>query len=160
MDRAWEESMRREVGSSEGKGYRQLTVLLVVAFVVALGVVVGLRMSPDAIAVLTGVIAGVAASIPTALLLMAVTRRRVEEVEEVDERAWYPEPRRRQSPPVIVVTPGQMPQTMANYHPSYAPYPTPLPPPSPRREFRVMGYDGDEEDQVVEVQSETREWYR
>ena len=152
--------MRREVDSSDGKGYRQLTVLLVVAFVIALGVVVGLRMSSEAIAVLTGVIAGVAASIPTALLLMAVTRRREEEVEEADEREWYPEPRRRQPPPVIVVTPGQMPQTMANYQPSYASYPAPLPPPSPRREFRVMGYDDDEEDQVVEVQSEAREWYR
>ena len=148
--------MRRDVDSSSEKGYRQLIALLVVAFVITLGVVIGLRMSSDAIAVLTGVIAGVAASIPTALLLMAVTRRR----EEEEEPEWYPEPSRRPSPPVIVVAPGNMPQTMANYQPSYPSYPAPLPQPSPRREFRVMGYDDEEEAQPVEVEGEVRSWYR
>ena len=145
--------MRRDVDSSRGSSYRQLIALLVVAFVITLGVVIGLRMSSDAIAVLTGVIAGVAASIPTALLLMAVTRRR----EEEEEPKWYREPSRRSSPPVIVVAPGNVPQAMSNYQASYVPQMTQ---PSRRREFRVMGYDDEEEDQPVEVQAEVRPWYR
>jgi len=38
----------------EGGGLRQLIVLLALAFVITLGVVVGTRMSSDAIAVLVG----------------------------------------------------------------------------------------------------------
>ena len=78
-----EDSSRAEMGR-EGRGVRQLIALLALAFVVTLGVVVGTRMSSDAIAVLVGVIAGVAASIPCALLLMAVTRR-----QEPQEDAFY-----------------------------------------------------------------------
>ena len=72
--------MRNVVERPRGGNVRQLVALLALGFIVTLGVVVGTRMSSDAIAVLVGVIAGVAASIPCALLLMAVTRRR--ETEE------------------------------------------------------------------------------
>ena len=46
---------------------------------VALAVVVGQRMSTDAMAVVVGVVFGVAASIPTSLLVVAATRGRREE---------------------------------------------------------------------------------
>jgi hypothetical protein len=126
-----------------GRGMRQLIALLALAFVVTLGVVVGTRMSSDAIAVLVGVIAGVAASIPCALLLVVVTRRR--EGEEEDD--LYEEPRYEPSravPPVIVVTPGaQQPQWP--YGALYGNPPQLEGGRGGRRQFRVMGYDEEEE---------------
>jgi hypothetical protein len=126
-----------------------MIVLLALAFMVTLGVVIGTRMSSDAIAVLVGVIAGVVAGIPTALLLMAVTRRREEEYLEPYEDRY------RSSPPVIVVAPGSMPQQLPQYTSPYA-YPAP---PDRRRQFRVMGYDGEDE-QPVEGEAEVMSWYQ
>ena len=141
-----------------GSGVKQLIVLLAVAFVVTLGVVVGTRMSSDAIAVLVGVIAGVAASIPCALLLLVVTRR-----QQAAEQSYPPDPysdrhrgphtyeQRAAPPPVIVITPGSAPQQMAPW--STASWSTApegfegLPSsayggqPASRRQFRVMGYE-------------------
>jgi hypothetical protein len=158
------EDLDRSESGREGRGMRQLITLLALAFVVTLGVVVGTRMSSDAIAVLVGVIAGVAASIPCALLLMAVTRRQEPEEEP------YEEPRYRQAPPVIVVTPGaaqqQLPYGALPYSapsygaPSYgAPYGYPElgAGQSGRRQFRVMGYDEEEEQPAEE---EVGEWGR
>jgi hypothetical protein len=116
---------------------------------ITLGIVVGTRMSSDAIAVLVGVVAGVAASIPTALLLMAVTRQREEEYWEPYEEPY------RASPPVIVVTPGGTTQPVPGYP---APYSYQGPPPGSGRQFRVMGYD-DEDEQVVESEAEVVPWY-
>lgn len=59
-----------------------MTKLLGLTFLVAgvaLAVVVGQRMSTDAMAVVVGVVFGVAASIPTSLLVVAATRGRREE---------------------------------------------------------------------------------
>ena len=140
--------MHREVSRSSGGNLRQLVALLFVAFLVTLGVVVGTRMSSDAIAVLVGVIAGVAASIPIALLLMAVTRRR--EPEYTKER----EPSRQSVPPIIVVTPGATPQHQL---PSYAPYGYPAETKNSRRQFRVMGYD-EEDTEAVEGTAQSVSW--
>ncbi|MBL7200655.1 MAG: hypothetical protein ISS56_10925 [Anaerolineae bacterium] len=140
--------MRRSVEGSSAGSTKQVIVLLALAFVVTLGVMIGTRMSSDALAVLVGVIAGVAASIPTALLLMAVTRRQEEEYVEPYED------RRQASPPVIVVAPGGVPQQLPQYGAPYA-YP---PPPDRRRQFRVMGDDGEDEE-PVEGQAEVVSWY-
>ncbi len=48
----------------------------IVLFLITLAVVIGLRMSNEAMAVVIGVIFGVAASIPTSLIVMAVAWRR------------------------------------------------------------------------------------
>ena len=106
--------MYREFEPPAEINVRRVVTLLGVAFVVALAIVVGTRLSSDAIAVLVGVIAGVAASIPTALLLIAVTRRREE--EQYTER--YEDPR-RSAPPVVVVAPGGVPQVLPQYPGSY-----------------------------------------
>ena len=164
-----EDSSRAEMGR-EGRGVRQLIALLALAFVVTLGVVVGTRMSSDAIAVLVGVIAGVAASIPCALLLMAVTRR-----QEPQEDAFYGGAPRdgtrygnsRAAPPVIVVTSGAMPQQLP-YGSSYG-YAGPYAGQQPgagmhngqRRQFRVMGYDQEDDEAVtVEGEVEGTSWYQ
>jgi hypothetical protein len=133
-------------------------VLITVAFMVTLGVVVGTRLSSDAIAVLVGVIAGVAASIPCALLLMAVTRRQEardgerwddEREDRYDGRGDYYGDRRRDAPPVIVVTPGQsapqLPPWMAG-QPNWNRWEE-GPPALSQRTFRVMGYDEDDDEE-------------
>jgi hypothetical protein len=141
----------------QGRGLRQIIVLLALAFVVTLGVVVGTRMSSDAIAVLVGVIAGVAASIPCALLLVVVTQRR--EREEEDD--LYEEPRyepSRAAPPVIVVTPSGVPPQQLPY--GYgAPYMGANVHSGQRRQFRVMGYEEDDDaSPVVEGEVQAASW--
>jgi len=161
LSRSRRRSRRREVDASRESNFRQLIALLVVAFVIALGVVIGLRMSSDAIAVLTGVIAGVAASIPTALLLMAVTSPREEEEEDPEwrrEPQWRRERSPSQPPPqVIVVSPSNMPQAAPGYPPSYS-YPPALP--ERRREFRIMGCDEDEDGETLDLEVDTTSWHQ
>jgi hypothetical protein len=142
--------MHRETETRNGTGFRPLVTLLVAAFVVTMAVVVACRLSRDAIAVLVGVIAGVGAGIPTALLLVAVTRRREEEWAEPYDEAP------RGSPPVIVVTSGTPPQPQVPY---YSPYSLPTGMPRHQRQFRVMG-DDEEDDQVVEHDPADMSWER
>jgi hypothetical protein len=148
----------------QGSGIGQVTALLTVVFMIALGVVIATRLSSDAIAVLVGVIAGVAASLPCALLLMAITRRQENRIESEDRarrdmcddrdpRAVYADPRRA-IPPVIVVTPNQAAsQQIAPWAGSQGMWPPAgavpgweqVVPSRPQRQFRVMGYQEDEE---------------
>ena len=142
--------MRNVAERPGGGSVRQLVILLALGFIVTLGVVVGTRMSSDAIAVLVGVIAGVAASIPCALLLMAVTRQREPqapprygEQQYVDRRYndWRYSERMEAhggGPPVVIVTPGNaLPQQV----PYAASFPYQVMQPQSQRQFRVMGYE-------------------
>jgi hypothetical protein len=115
------------------------------AFAVALAVVIGNRMSADAMAVVVGVICGVLASIPTSLLLIwALGRRGYGAGADAQARnnagAHYP--------PVVVVNPGP-----GYGMPAYGPSPAPpldrsLPPPGSPRTFKVVG---DEETMLDEL---------
>jgi hypothetical protein len=107
-------------------------------------------LSSDAIAVLVGVVAGVAASIPTALILIAVTRR-----DDGGDNEDYYEEHRRESPPVIVVAPGSAPQVLPQYVGGSQ---VQLGAGPARRRFRVMGYD-DEELEPVEAEEGSGNWY-
>jgi hypothetical protein len=85
-----------------GRGWGHMRVfagLVTMAFAVTLAVVVGRRLSDEALAVLAGAVCGVGAAIPTSLLIVAVSRRR-------DERRVQP-PVSQQGPypPVVVVAP-------------------------------------------------------
>jgi hypothetical protein len=73
--------------------------LLLAAFLVGLGIVVGNRMSAEATGVVVGVVLGVAASVPMALLIMLFVSRRERKVEE-------PRPPQPNYPPVVIVNPG------------------------------------------------------
>ena len=132
---------------------KQLIILLALAFLIIVGVVIGTRMSSDALAVLIGVIAGVAASIPCALLLLAVTRRRETEVEE-----RYEEPRRGPAPPPVIVVTAGAPQSQLPYASPYA-YGGQVggPQAGPQRQFRVMGYEGEDE-APIEGEVERVDW--
>jgi len=102
---------------------KKVAIIAVIAFAVTLAVIIGKRMSTDAMAVVIGVACGVVASIPTSLLILAVSNRRDE--QEVRRRGEYP--------PVVIVNPG-------NNQPRYLQPPF-LPPLSQgqERQFRVIG---------------------
>ena len=118
---------------------KKVIVPVMLAFGVTLAVIIGQRMSTDAMAVVIGVAVGVAASVPTSLLLVALLRR---------ERAtWRPEPPSQPALPppqpanVILLDPNQL----WGQRNAQAPY-VPLPPPdygqdAGMRRLRVVGAD-------------------
>jgi hypothetical protein len=87
--------------------------LAVLAFAVTLAVIVGNRLSDEALAVLAGAVCGVGAAIPTSLLIVAVTRRHdgrrdfdpFRSAQDRPSRATQPSMPQGIYPPVVVVTP-------------------------------------------------------
>ncbi len=78
-----------------------MTGIAALAFAVTLAIVVGNRLSDEAISVLVGAVCGVGAAIPTSLIIVAVTRR-----QDKQEHRNYQSPNPAASyPPVIVVAP-------------------------------------------------------
>lgn len=84
---------------------RRLIPLSLMAGVVTLAIIIGQRMSTDAMAVMVGVVFGVAASIPTSLLIALAMRgaRRPEPPYRRDD--YQPSP---PAPQIYVVNPGQL----------------------------------------------------
>jgi len=88
-----------------------LLILAVAAFAITLAIVVGNRMSAEAMAVVVGsttsarMICGIAASIPLSVLILILTSRlgRREEALRAEPQG---EARRLDYPPVVVVNPG------------------------------------------------------
>jgi hypothetical protein len=111
---------------------KKVATVALMAFAVTLAIIIGQRMSTDAMAVVIGVGCGVLASIPTSLLILAVSGRRGE--REVRQQ-------RRDYPPVVIVNP-------ANNQPGYLqrfdglttrpPFQAPLIQ-GQERQFRVIG---------------------
>lgn len=116
---------------------KAVILIFVGAFGVGLAVVLGTRLSADAIGIITGVFLGVLASIPTSLLLVWALGKRSQPQETSHEpRAQLP----AAYPPVIVI--GGNGQA--------TPWPQPaeqrLLPTSGQRNFRVVGEDWKDED--------------
>ena len=103
------------------------------SFAVAMAVVIGLRLSPDAMAVIIGIICGVLASIPTSIILVWVLRQR----ERTPEEMAYTHGRYGHYPPVVVVN-GQGTNGYGNSAPP--PVLTPNTPPG-TRDFKVIGQE-------------------
>jgi len=82
---------------------KKFFIIISSTFAVALAVVIGIRISPDAMAVIIGIVAGVLASIPTSVILVLVLRQRDRQME-----SQYGSMRYGQYPPVVVVN-GQTP---------------------------------------------------
>jgi hypothetical protein len=85
---------------------RRIVVGAVLAFAVALAAIIGTRMSVESMAVVVGVMCGVAASIPVSLLILLVSSRRDYDADQIVHR---PIDTGRAYPPVVVIqggTPG------------------------------------------------------
>lgn len=119
--------------------FKQVLIAAALLFVMVLAVIIGQRMSTDAMAVVIGVIFGVAASIPTSLLIVAVTRRAAQDRAMQGEQRY--QQGQRAQPPVIVINPGG-----ANASPWFSPFQQPALPPTmhgePTRRFHVVGDEG------------------
>jgi hypothetical protein len=102
-------------------------------FVITAGVLVGTKMSGDAVALIIGVIIGIVASVPTTLMFAyVVSRRNGDQIAGVG-RVGTMGP--GQYPPVIVVNPGTgMPTTWQQPQ-----APVGLPAPTGGRRFDVVG---------------------
>lgn len=112
--------------------------LTIMAGGVVLAIIIGQKMSTDAMAVVVGVAVGVVASIPTSLLVMSAMRRGVPNYERPQTFPNYPPPH------VYIVNPQSMPQSRPQL-PEPASFP--LPPQERRRERRyIIVGDNDFED--------------
>ena len=109
---------------------KKLGAVAVTAFVITLAVIVGTRMSTEAMAVLIGVVCGVAAGIPTSLLIVAATNRRSGDRAGLQPQHRYP----RDSPPVVIIQPGQASATYPQL-----PYLSSKSPTFGVRQFHVVG---------------------
>ncbi len=126
----------------------RLIALILLVFAGVMAFVIGERMSTEAMAVVIGVVFGVAASIPTSLLIASLMRRATSAAPPPSRSDNYPV---HSQPPMIIVNPST---------PAHPLYPgehawsssglqspidaTPLMP-LPRR-FRIVGADGSEEE--------------
>ena len=103
---------------------RFIFLILGLAFVVTLAVIVGQRLSAEAMAVMVGVVAGVAASIPTSLLVVwfanrALLTSRATVEMSVPASAPRPAPVEPQ-PQIVVMSPmGPAPMSGANLPVAY-----------------------------------------
>ena len=100
----------------------------------ALSVVVGFRMSPDAMAVIVGIVCGVLASIPTSVILVWALRQRDKQLE-LQTNPY----RANQYPPVVVVN-GQG----TNGHAAMMPPQIPTLTQGGGRDFKVIGQENTE----------------
>jgi hypothetical protein len=120
-----------------GLTIKQVCGAIGLVFAITLAVVVGKQMSTDAMAVVVGVACGVAAGIPTSvLLLVALTRRERRRAEDAERQMRQAE---RSFPPVIVIQGGAPQALPPGPQTGYWPSSTPWQP--DRREFHVVGGD-------------------
>lgn len=122
---------------------RLVVLLLGVAFFAGLGVVVGQRLSAEAMAVVIGVVAGVLASIPTSLLVVwVVLRAAPRPVEPPSAPAPSPAPAPAEPPRVVVMSQPTMPYPypLSNaYQQSAYTAPPPALATAHERQFNVIG---------------------
>ncbi len=125
--------------------FKMIIALAMLAFGITLAIVIGQRMSSEAMAVLMGVVAGVAASIPTSLIVVWIAAKFMLKPTE---------PASVEPPRVVVMQqPPPQPASAPTYgYPSSAPqqypgwaggpgYPAMTAPPMPRK-FTVIGGAG------------------
>ena len=112
---------------------KRAVILVGAVFGVALAVMIGSRMSADAMGVVVGVVCGVVASVPTSLVLIwALVRRTQGPGAEVMSRQGMG----HNYPPVVVVNPGPG-YGASGYGPPMASHS--LPAPGGPRSFKVVG---------------------
>jgi hypothetical protein len=122
--------------SEQGSSMRKSVSRGVVAFGVALAVIIGVRMDQAALTVIVGVACGVIASVPTGLMVVYLLRRRDTANDKRLPRGYGRE--FGHSPPVVVISPPAAPQLPqpAAWSGAYAPN-VPA-----QRQFAVIGEEG------------------
>ena len=105
------------------------------AFAIVLAVTIGFRMSPDAMAVIVGIICGVLASVPTSFILVWVLRQRDRQLE-----AQMGPMRMGHYPPVVVVNG----QGTNGYGATAPPLLTGMSSAPGSRDFKVIGQENTE----------------
>lgn len=102
---------RKDHGADSAGKLKVFAGLVALTFAITLALVVGNRLTNEALAVLAGAVCGVGAAIPTSLIIVAISRRQREEIHEEPltyQRGAYPQ---GAYPPVVIVTPqGGQPQ--------------------------------------------------
>lgn len=114
---------------------RKFVFLMSAIFAITLATVVGTRISPDAMAVIIGIVCGVLASIPTSVILVWVLRQRDRNLE-----AQTGQMRMGQYPPVVVVNG----QGTNGYAGAMAPPALTGGTPIGSRDFKVIGQENTE----------------
>ena len=98
----------REERASRWRRFKTFLGVVTVAFAVTLAVMVGNRLSEEALGVLAGAVCGVGAAIPTSLIVVAVSRRQSEDRSSEQtrrrEREVDSDPQHTY-PPVVVISP-------------------------------------------------------
>jgi hypothetical protein len=112
---------------------RRFIAFCIIAFCAGLGVMIGNRMSSEALAVVVGVVCGVLAGIPTAVLLLILMRAQQRGIGD------RPTQQATQYPPIIVVGSTQPQPLLPTHQDPSAIDGTWRALESPRREFRVIG---------------------
>lgn len=117
---------------------KKIVVPAMLGFGIALALIIGQRMSTDAMAVVIGVVVGVASSVPTSILLMALLRR-----ERAGMSAGRQEPPQQLQPPNFIVLNPMDLMSARNQQPQ-----VPLLPPEYRMDggMRRLRVVGDEEE--------------
>jgi hypothetical protein len=119
---------------------RNMLGLSVIAFTVTLAVVVGYRLSSEAMAVVVGIVLGVLASIPTSILLVLLMRRQASEGQRRQTSLQHPH---HAYPPVIVINPNAGPATPPNpFYDHFNNQPAGYLP----RDFKIVGEDSEDDD--------------
>jgi len=77
---------------------RKFLAIAAITFCVAMAIVIGARISTDAMAVILGIVCGVLASVPTTLVLLWVLRQRDRQLDAQGGQAHF-----GHYPPVVVV---------------------------------------------------------
>lgn len=124
---------------------KKFLLLAILIFVAVIAWRIGEKLSSDAISMGIGVLFGVIAGVPTALILIISSRGRRDYADTpAHERSAHPHyPQLAAQPPVIVVTGHGLPAQSAAQQPGYGGYPAQgqqnWDQPRPERKFKVVG---------------------
>jgi len=116
-------------------------ILAGIAFAVALAVIVGNRLSNEAMAVVVGTVCGISASIPVSIALVIAASKNWGREERPREIGYDYEARRYapQPPQILVVSPPQQPQSPYSFPQSQYYLPPGAPDVGAPRDFKIIG---------------------
>ncbi|MBC7261471.1 MAG: hypothetical protein H5T63_05615 [Chloroflexi bacterium] len=112
---------------------KKLVTISAVCFSISLAAIVGVRMSAESMAVVVGIVCGVAASIPMSAVILFLMGKRSQPCEP----AWHQQ--RAPYPPVVVIQGGSPMRQMPSRNDYYTEVQPPMMIQEPQRQFRIIG---------------------